>query len=73
MQAWSGGPGRGVIYSPVLMNQLEAKKKGTEGPSWLPIDVSPRLRPNISVKPNRLLHLGLVLLGNSTNSPCNVP
>lgn len=72
MQARSGG-GCYIftIYSPVLMNQLEAKKKkkkGTGSPSWLPNDVSPKLRPNISVKPNRLLHLGPGLVGDITDS-----
>lgn len=58
-----------TIYSPVLMNQLEAKKKkGNWVPSWLPNDMSPKLRPNISVKPNRLLHLGPGLRGDITNS-----
>lgn len=72
---WGGGREGGYVVTgsdELARNQKKKKKKGTGGPSWLPIDVLPKLRRNISVKPNQPLHLGPGLVGDGPDRMAQV-
>lgn len=72
MEWGGGGEGGYVVTGSDESAGGQKKKKGTRGPSWLPIDVPPKLRPNSSVKPNRPLHLGPGLVGDGPDRMAQV-